>query len=52
MKRFALLSLILVFLSIANVHAGIFFQEEKDPCIPCEEIQKLKLPDVTILKAD
>ena len=51
MKRFALLSLILAFLFNVNVNAGTFFQEEKDPCIPCEDIQKLKLPDVTILKA-
>jgi feruloyl esterase len=50
-KQFILLFLTSICLYSSNVYAGSFFQKEKDPCIPCEELQKLQLPDVTILKA-
>ena len=51
MKQCFLTILTLILLCNSAVHARTFFQKEKDPCIPCEEIQKLRFPEVTILKA-
>ena len=51
MKPSILLILLLICFGHSNVYAGSFFQKEKIACIPCSELQNLRLPDVTILKA-
>lgn len=50
MKQFIVLIILMIFTGSLHVRAGKS-QNDKLPCIPCEELQKLKLPDVTILKA-
>lgn len=47
MKKSIPVILSLIYLFNLNVYA----QNEKKFCTPCEELQKLRLPDVTILKA-
>lgn len=36
---------------LACLQSIIAYPQQKAPCIPCEELQRLRLPDVTIIKA-
>ena len=49
MKQFFLLILSIFF--IGDKASAGKNQKEKISCIPCEDLQKLQLPDVTIIKA-